>query len=99
MKKTSMVIAALVFAASVPVVSMQTASAAHLPPSTNEQFCQGAVEFGLFDSIGACLNVVNRGGSGAAKACQSVRKQGLLDLFGFKNQGQCIKFLRTNANS
>ncbi len=91
MKKTSMVIAALSLAAVMPVLTVQSASAAH---KATRDFCRLAVDAGGFDTMGACMSNFSGKDRNLKNICQILIDRDLLDIIEAKNRGQCLKILR-----
>lgn len=57
----------------------------------NVDTCRLLVAAEVFPSLGACMSLFR---GGYAKSCQQY-DQGFLAFFGFKNQGECVKFFRS----
>ncbi len=80
------------------VLSIGVVAQADPPPN---EFCADACSGpigGLFSNYGQCMSsckvCLNSGnGNFPACICKQLKDFGLLDLFGWKNQGQCVKDL------
>lgn len=53
--------------------------------------CNGGLAEALGISVGTCVQLLRDGD--AVASCKFLKDAGLLDLAGFKNQGECIKTL------
>ena len=65
--------------------------AVHAQANDNVDTCRMLVAAQVFPSLGECVSVFR---GGYAKACQNY-DTGFLAFFGFRNQGECVKFFRS----
>lgn len=75
---------AMSFTAAAPV----TASAAG---NGHVELCRPLVDAQLFGSLGECVSIVR---TAPVSLCKDLKDFGLLDLFGWRNLGQCVSDLR-----
>ncbi|MEO7634720.1 MAG: hypothetical protein ABIS38_03610 [Sphingomicrobium sp.] len=87
MKKLFMSLSActLIFAA--PVAVPTAASAESNRPIV--ELCKDfiAANPGVYANLGECVST-------PARFCNEVKKAGFLELFGFKNQGECVNYIK-----
>lgn len=89
MKKTIIATAAsLCMAASFTATAPVAASAAG---NDHVQLCRPLVDAEIFGSLGECVSLVR---TAPVQLCKDLQGFGLLELFGWRNLGQCVSDLR-----
>ena len=88
MKKITTLAAAAALAMAGGVTAPQAVQA---QANDNVDVCRTLVAAQIFTSLGECVSLFR---SGYAKACANY-DSGFLAFFGFRNQGECVKFFRS----
>ena len=68
-----------------------TATPASAKAKDEVELCRILVAADVFESVGECVGTFR---SNPAKACENY-DSGFFAFFGFKNRGECVKFLRS----
>jgi hypothetical protein len=63
--------------------------------SEEVEACKAGAIPGDFETLGDCIGTVR---GGLPKFCASDASQFLWDIFGFRNQGDCVSFIRSLQN-
>lgn len=89
MKKTLIAAAAsLAMAATFTATAPVAASAAG---NDHVEMCRPLVDAQIFGSLGECVSLIR---TAPVQLCKDLKDFGLLDLFGWRNLGQCVSDLR-----
>ena len=91
MKKTIAVMASLVLASSSLAFAPTAATAAPGGKSAAAQACNDGLAEAIGVNVGTCIALLADGD--AQSVCKALKDLDLLDLLGYRNQGQCIKAL------
>ena len=93
MKKILAAVSSLGMALSMSVAVPMPAQAASNSGST--EFCKSIIVYFPGHTLGDCISSFQSNANAAAtKYCNFIRDEGLLELFGFANFGDCVRTLK-----
>ena len=91
MKKVTSSLAAIAVAVSFSIAPV-SADPGKGPANDTVDFCKAITDAGITSSVGECMGILRS--DDAPSICKLWDFQGVLELIGFKNRGDCVSTLR-----